>query len=55
MMASSPGLRAAWRISRDQYDGEFVAFMNKTIADVSNAAPADRYKQWQAALQPEMA
>ena len=51
MMGASPGLRAAWRLSRDQYDGEFVAFMNKTIEDVAAAVPADRFEQWRAAVQ----
>ena len=55
MLGGSPGLRAAWRISRAQFGGDFAAFMNKTLAEVAGQPPAERFEQWQAAVKEDAA
>jgi len=51
--ASSPGLRAAWRLSSHQYGPEYVAFMDAIIASTPRAAPVDRMVLWQETLVEE--
>jgi hypothetical protein len=45
-LLAAPGLRAVWRLSRDQYGDEFVRFMEEVLASAPAAPPSDRLKQW---------
>jgi hypothetical protein len=56
----SPGLRAAWSMLRECYDGEFAAFVDgivKEAADRPNAAQHAHWQhaQWKAAISKEVA
>ena len=55
MMGGAPVLRAAWRISREQYGGEFAAFMSKTVEAVAGGATSDSFARWSAALKADAA
>jgi len=50
-----PGFRAAWRISRDSHQAEFVAFMDKNMSEVRahSVSDADVLAQWKKLIREE--
>src|SRR5262249_35716006 len=40
-VARSPGVRAAWKIARSNFDGRFLAFMDGVVAKSAAEVPAD--------------
>ena len=51
----SPGLRAAWCLSSQQYGSEFREFMNKLMTETSLAAPVDALSAWRSELAKQKA
>ncbi len=51
--ASHPGLRAAWRQSRQAYGRDFVGFMDQIVESDNQATPPDPLRDWKTALGAE--
>jgi hypothetical protein len=51
--ASTPSLRASWRLLSGGFGAEFTAFMNAALDETASQEPLDRLPQWQAVLQAE--
>lgn len=49
-LASSNGLRAAWVLLAHQFGPEFVAYMNRELAQARPQPAQDRPRQWASAL-----
>ena len=52
-LLTAPGLRAAWRLSSNQYGGEFRAFINSIMDQTSVASETDDFAEWQKLVQSE--
>jgi len=52
---ASPGVRVLWKWLRNQYDGEFVAFTDKLIAERPVGLPVDDFARWNADILSEKA
>jgi hypothetical protein len=50
---SMPGFRVQWKYQRGIFASEFVAFMDKLVADAPKVAPVDRVAQWNADIAVE--
>jgi hypothetical protein len=50
---ASTGMRAAWKLSAEQFGPEFRDFGNSLLAEVSTAQGADVYSEWQRHLKSE--
>jgi hypothetical protein len=55
----SPGMRAAWSILREWYDGEFVAFVDNIVREAANRPNTIQHTlwrpaQWRAAVSREV-
>ena len=51
----APGLRAAWRLSANQYGEDFVMFMNGILSETPVAPASDRLAAWVEAVRAEKA
>ncbi len=51
----SPGMRVAWMRQRNAYGKEFVAFMDKIVAETPVAIPADPVARWNKDIAAEKA
>jgi hypothetical protein len=52
---SSPGSRAAWKRHRGMFGSEFVAFVEKLLAETKSAATVDELAHWKADVAAETA
>lgn len=50
---AAPGYRAAWRLSSNQYGGEFRAFVNSIVDQTPVAGETDDFAEWQKLAQSE--
>jgi hypothetical protein len=50
---ATPGYRAAWRLSSNQYGGEFRKFVDSIIDETSVASETDDFAEWQKLVQSE--
>jgi hypothetical protein len=50
---ASAGMRAAWKLSAEQFGTEFRDFGNALLAQVPTAQSADTYSEWQRHLKSE--
>jgi hypothetical protein len=50
---AAPGMRAAWRLTSDQYGAEYAAFMDAIVRSTPRAAAADRLAQWTEAVRSD--
>lgn len=49
----SPGIRAAWSITREMYEAEFVAFMDGVIHETAVRPIVTQLAQWKTVVQSE--
>lgn len=52
-VAGSPGLRAAWRLTSQQYGPEYVAFMDAIMHSTPRAGEADALGRWKDVVQAD--
>ena len=50
---SSPGMRAAWKVSESQFGSDFRDFVNSVLAKTPIAPTADAYSEWRELLELE--
>ena len=50
----SPGMRAAWSILREWYDGEFAAFVEGVVKEATDRPKRIQHAQWKAAVSTEV-
>ena len=53
MMLNAAGMRAVYKRTRANFGGEFIAFMDKLVAEVSVAPTVDALAQWKADIAAE--
>ncbi len=54
-LCSSPGHRVTWRRTKAVFTPDFVEFMDRTMAEVSELQPHDDFDAWKAELLAEVA